>query len=98
MITEVLLVTLGAINAPMLEIVPALADQVTAVSAVPLMLAVNCCCPSDATVALTGEIESTVPERLAETTIRVGIEPYTFPGRVERCGIDPYSFPVRVET
>jgi hypothetical protein len=61
-ITDVLLVTLGAVKTPLLEIVPALADQVTAVSAVPLILAVNCCCPSDGTIALLGEIESSVPE------------------------------------
>ena len=61
--------TLGAVKAPLLEIVPALADQVTAVFAVPLMLAVNCCCACDARVVLTGEIESTVP--LAELTVRV---------------------------
>lgn len=45
MTTEVLLVTLGAVKAPLLEMVPALADQVTAVLAVPLIWAVNCCCP-----------------------------------------------------
>ena len=83
MVTEVVLVTLGAVKAPLLEIVPALADQVTAVSAVPLMRAVNCCCACDARVVLTGEIESTVPEPLAETTICAGVDPYSFLGRVE---------------
>jgi hypothetical protein len=35
-VTVVLLVTFGAVKSPVLEIVPALADQVTAVLAVPL--------------------------------------------------------------
>jgi hypothetical protein len=83
MITDVLLVTLGAVKTPLLEIVPTLADQVTAVFAVPLMRAVNCCCPCDATVALPGEIESTVKERPAETTICARLEPYSFPERGE---------------
>ena len=85
MVTEVLLVTLGAVKAPLLEIVPALADQVTDVFAVPLMLAVNCCCPFEAMVALLGEIEIVMPELLSETTIRIELEPY----RIE---LVPYSF------
>jgi len=36
-VAEVLLVTLGATKAPVLEMVPMLADQVTAVLAVPLI-------------------------------------------------------------
>ena len=55
MVTGVLLVTLGAVKNPLLEIVPALAHQVTAVSAVPLMLAVNCCCACDAMMVLLGD-------------------------------------------
>jgi hypothetical protein len=43
MTAEVLLVTWGAVNTPLLEIVPVLADQVTPVFEVPLKLAVNCC-------------------------------------------------------
>src|ERR1039457_850035 len=70
-VTEVVLVTLGAVKAPLLEIVPALADQVTAVSAVPLMRAENCCCACDARVVLTGEIESTVPLAELEETVSV---------------------------
>ena len=71
MVTEVVRVTLGAVKAPLLEIVPALADQVTAVSAVPLMRAENCCCACDARVVLTGEIESTVPLAELEETVSV---------------------------
>jgi hypothetical protein len=50
------LLTAGAVNLPVLEMVPALADQTTAVSDVPLILAVNCCVPREATVELLGEI------------------------------------------
>src|ERR1700687_193577 len=75
MITEVFLVTLGAVKAPLLEMVPALADQVTAVSAVPLMLAVKCCCPFERMVVLLGEIEILMPELPSETTIRIELEP-----------------------
>src|ERR1700683_5471514 len=55
MATGVLPVTAGAVNNPLLEMVPALADQVTAVSAVPLRRAVNCSCSWEPTVALPGE-------------------------------------------
>jgi hypothetical protein len=76
-VTEVLVVTLGAVKTPVLEIVPALADQITAVSALPLMAAVNCCCACDARFALLGEIVIEVP--LAETAIDAGIEPFELP-------------------
>ena len=56
-VTGVLLVTLGAVKNPLFEIVPALADQVTAVLADPVMRAVNCNCCSDDRVALPGESE-----------------------------------------
>jgi hypothetical protein len=100
MITEVLLVTLGAVNTPLLEIAPVLADQATAVSAVPLMLAVNRCCACDTRVVLTGEIESTVTEPLAETAICAAVDPYSILGSVETPSVvvAPYSFPGRVET
>src|ERR1700758_1058924 len=75
MITEVFLVTLGAVKAPLLEMVPALADQVTDVSAVPLMLAVKRCCPFERMVVLLGEIEILMPELPSETTIRIELEP-----------------------
>jgi hypothetical protein len=105
MTTEVLLVTFGAVNTPVLEIVPALADQVTPVFAVPVTLAVNRCCACDATVVLTGEIESKVPAALAETTICAVADPYSFPGRVGVLGsgidgseIDPFSVFGKVKT
>ena len=44
----------------MLEIAPGLAVQVTAVLVVPVTVAVNCCVPPDATVALVGEMETAV--------------------------------------
>lgn len=56
-----LLLTCGAVNNPLLEILPALADQVTAVLDVPLTRAVNCNWASEPTVALSG-----VNERLME--------------------------------
>lgn len=62
--TGTLLVTLGAVKNPLLEIVPALTDQVTAVFGVPLTLAVNCNCSCDARVALPGESESMAAEGL----------------------------------
>lgn len=62
MVTVVFLVTLGAVKNPLLEIVPALADQVTAVFGLPLMRAVNCICACDAADALSGEIVSVVDE------------------------------------
>ena len=92
MVTEVLLVTLGAVKAPLLEIVPVLADQVTDVFAVPLILAVNCCCPCEVMVVLLGEIEIVLPELLSETTIRMELEPYRIElepcpfGRGSDCG------------
>jgi hypothetical protein len=47
-------VTVGALNNPLLEIEPAVVDQVTPLD--PLTVAENCCVPPDATVALVGEI------------------------------------------
>ena len=41
-VTCVLLLTRGAVNLPLLEIVPAVADQFTAVLEAPVMLALNC--------------------------------------------------------
>ena len=65
MTTAVLLVTSGAVKSPVLEIVPVLADQRTAVFEVPVTRAVNCICSRDATVALSGVSESATAE-LAE--------------------------------
>jgi hypothetical protein len=54
-VTEVLLVIFFGVKTPLLEILPALADQVTAVFAVPLTLAVKSCCPFAGMVVLLGE-------------------------------------------
>jgi len=55
--TEVLDVTVGAVNTPLLEIAPALADQLTPVLFVFVTVAVNCCVAFDAIVALPGLTE-----------------------------------------
>jgi hypothetical protein len=55
-VTDVVLLTVGAVNKPAEEIVPALALQITAVSALLTMVAVNCNFAPDATVALSGEM------------------------------------------
>jgi len=62
MVTVVLLVTLGAVKTPLLEIVPALDDQVTAVFGLPLTRAVNWTCAWDAADALSGETVSVAEE------------------------------------
>jgi len=82
MVAGVLLLTIGATKAPLLEIVPTLADQVTAVLAVPLVWAVNCCCPCEAMVTLLGEMESPAPGPMARTAILAGLAPYSFPKEV----------------
>ena len=48
-------VTVGAVNMPLLDIVPMLADQVTLVFEVLLTVAVNCWVPADSTVVEFGE-------------------------------------------
>jgi hypothetical protein len=75
MVATVLLVTLGATKAPLLEIVPTLADQVTLVFAVPLIKAVNCSTPSEVIEVPVGEIESVTVGALAETTICTELDP-----------------------
>jgi hypothetical protein len=57
-VTGVLTATFGAVKIPSFEIVPALADQVTAVFGDPLIRAVNCNFSNDATVAVFGESDS----------------------------------------
>jgi hypothetical protein len=42
MITGVLLLTLGAVKVPLLEIAPAVVDHATTVFEVPVILALNC--------------------------------------------------------
>jgi hypothetical protein len=57
----------GAVNRPVEEIFPALADQVTAVWLVPLTVAVNWICPPAAAVGLIGEIVTFVQEAHGST-------------------------------
>jgi hypothetical protein len=64
----VLLLTTGAVKLPLLEMVPAVADQVTAVFEVPVTLAVNCCTPREAIVVLPGETTIAGPWVLAAAT------------------------------
>ena len=61
MVTEMLVLVVGAENIPVLEIVPAVEDQVTAVLLVPVTYAVNCCEPADVTVALLGDTLTVTP-------------------------------------
>jgi hypothetical protein len=53
-------VTLGAVNIPLLVIVPVLAVQVTAGFAAWATVAENCCVPADARMALLGETETVI--------------------------------------
>jgi len=66
-VTVVAALTEGAVNNPVSDTVPALADQVTAVWLVPLTLALNCCEPREITLAPVGEI----------VTVIEGLEPLT---------------------
>lgn len=59
-VTLVLLLTLGAVNNPLLETDPALADHVTAVLVVPCTAAVNCCVAPDPTLMLVGETATVI--------------------------------------
>ena|SRR5579872_3686706 len=97
-VTKVLLVTLGAENVPLLDIVPALADQTTAVFSVPTTLAANCCRPSDNTVMLPGEIVSDGPEWPPATMIRACVQAYSPGSPGMRTRSDPASLPISDET
>ena len=66
-VTVVVEVTEGAVKSPVLETVPAEADQVTAVFVEPLTVAVNCSEVPEETVALVGEIDM---ERLVGAVAR----------------------------
>lgn len=68
MVTVVAEVTLGAVKLPVLEMLPALADQVTPVLLVPWTLAENCCVAPDATLALVGETEMLTLDPVAGAT------------------------------
>ena len=54
-VTVVARLTEGAVNKPLVEMLPAVADQVTAVFAVPSTAALNCWVFPDNTFALAGE-------------------------------------------
>ena len=58
----------GAVYTPLLEIVPPLADQVTAVFVLPVIVAVNCCVPPVCSEAEAGLIltETRVTDTVAE--------------------------------
>jgi hypothetical protein len=65
-VTLVVEVTVGAVKSPLLEMLPAVADQVTALLKVPVTVALNCWVPSELMVALVGEIDTdTAPNAFA---------------------------------
>ncbi len=68
-VTAVLEVTAGAVKSPEVEIVPAVADQVTAVFVEPVTVAVNCWVPPELTVAVPGDRETDTAGR--EVTVRL---------------------------
>ncbi len=53
-------VTLGAVNTPVLEMLPIFTDQVTVVLVVLLTVAANCCVHPERTLALLGETETEI--------------------------------------
>ena len=65
-VTVVATVTVGAVNRPEFEIVPALADQVTPTVLAPLTAAVNCCVPPETALTVAGE---TATSTFGATTI-----------------------------
>ena len=60
-VAVVLLLTVGLLYMPVLEIVPSLADHFTATSEVLLTSALNCMEPVDGTVAVPGVTFTTIP-------------------------------------
>ena len=54
-VTKELVETVGAVSTPLLEIDPAVVDQLTAALLDPLTVAKNCCVAPDATVVLEGD-------------------------------------------
>ena len=61
--------TTGAVKRPLAEMLPELADQVTAVLLVSLTVAVNWICPPGATVELLAEIVTLMQELQGSTAI-----------------------------
>ena len=69
-VTLVLLLTVGAVNIPALEMLPAVADQVTVVLLVPCTVAANCCVLPEASVELVGEtVTLTAVEAVTDTVV-----------------------------
>ena len=66
-VAVVVVLTLGAVNNPLLEIVPPVAVQVTPVFEALLTVALNSCVPADATLALLGETVTVIPDPLPLT-------------------------------
>ena len=64
---EVVVLVAGAENIPVLEMVPPVADQLTAVLLVPVTAAVNCWEPPDVTTAVVGEM---VTEMDSDLTVK----------------------------
>lgn len=60
-VTDELLVTFGAVNTPLVEIAPELADHVTAVLLVPCTVAANCLVLPEVKLVLEGEIDRVTP-------------------------------------
>jgi len=73
-VTLAVAVTVGAVNRPALEILPALADQVTAVLLVPCTVAPNCCLPPELRLAVVGDTATVIPEfKVGGTTVMVAV-------------------------
>jgi len=66
-------VTLGAVNSPLVEIVPPVALQVTAVFEVLLTVAENCCFPAEGTLAVVGETATIIPVVLPPLTVMYSV-------------------------
>ena len=81
-VAVVAVVTLGAVNSPLLEMVPPLALQVTAVFEVLMTVAENCCVPADGTLVLLGETLTLIPALLFTTTYTVS-SPWSVFGKSE---------------
>ena len=71
--TEYVPAVLGAVYSPVEEIVPAVADQVTAVLVEPLTVALNCAVPLVVVVVLFGEIPTLIVEPLAAVMVTVAV-------------------------
>jgi len=59
--TLVVLETVGAVNRPVLETVPAVVDHFTAVLLVPCTVALNCCWPAELRLTVKGDTATLIP-------------------------------------